>query len=591
MISLFIKTPETSAGARMFSPPEWQWVQSGDVGWWVHSDWQRSLLGAGGLRLEEWRRQGRLSVVKSGPHRVVYRAELPEGAVYIKHYLVPNFRAKLRQWFRRGKGRNEGKRSRFLDAIGVPTTTPIALGEQRKNKFLLENYLITPEIAGAAPLDEFVEQRLPDWDPQGRAKVRREVAEGLAVLTARLHDAGFVHQDFHPGNLLVRVGEDGRPELTIIDLDALRVCRELSWDDAKRNLALLNHYFWLRSERTDRSRFVREYLAARRSAPPDKKAFARGIEEHTKTWAEKLWRRWGKRCKGTNKYFKKMRGKQIWAVAARSLDREEMRELLMDAEAPFRREDTAILKDSRTALVAETTMTVDGAPTRVIFKRFNRKKWLDPFYTYFRPSRAWQAWQAGQHMLSRAVPTPKNLAFLARTRTFWEDPLFWFLPHETYLITRKAEPAVTLSEYARKVLPTLSAEVRRERIERITQALARLLRTLHERSLSDRDLKTANILIVGSPDGETIELEVIDLVGVRLIHPLPDHRRVQNLARLHVSLRDVQGRTRTDGLRFLRTYLPWGLTPHNDWKSLWRAIAANSEQKMEKNRRRGRKIS
>ena len=46
------------------------------------------------------------SFVKSGPHRVVYRVDLPEGSVYIKHYLVPDYRAMFRQWFRRGKGRN-----------------------------------------------------------------------------------------------------------------------------------------------------------------------------------------------------------------------------------------------------------------------------------------------------------------------------------------------------------------------------------------------------------------------------------------------------------------------------------------------------
>ena len=103
---------------------------------------------------------------------------------------------------------------------------------------------------------------------------------------------------------------------------------------------------------------------------------------------------------------------------------------------------------------------------------------------------------------------------------------------------------------------------------RLTLALARLLRTLHERSLSDRDLKTANVLIEGDPNAADVRLSVIDLVGVRLIHPLPHHRRVQNLSRLHLSLADVPGRTRTDALRFLQAYLPWGLSPHNDWKGL-----------------------
>ena len=104
------------------------------------SGWRDVLLGPDGLRLDEWCEAGRVVAVKSGPHRIVYRVDLPEGVIYIKHFLVPNLRAILRQWVRRGKGRNEGKRSEQLAALGVPTIWPIALGEQRKRGCLFENY-------------------------------------------------------------------------------------------------------------------------------------------------------------------------------------------------------------------------------------------------------------------------------------------------------------------------------------------------------------------------------------------------------------------------------------------------------------------
>ena len=50
----------------------------------------------------------------------------------------------------------------------------------------------------------------------------------------------------------------------MIDLDALRVTRRLSWADVRENLALLNHYFWIRCNRSDRYRFLHAYLKARR---------------------------------------------------------------------------------------------------------------------------------------------------------------------------------------------------------------------------------------------------------------------------------------------------------------------------------------
>src|SRR5208337_4937718 len=229
-----------------------------------------------------------------------------------------------------------------------------------------------------------------------------------------------------------------------------------------------DHYFWLRSSRSDRHRFLKAYLKSRSESVADARRFAAGIESSTRAWAERLWRRWGRRCRSTNKYFQVYKGHVCWSIAARDLDPSEVESLLADPDAPFSRPQTVMLKNSRTSTVAETTMLVGGQPTRVIYKRFNRKKWIDPLLTLFRPSRAWRSWQAGQHLASRGIPTPQNLAFIARRRPFKKAPLFWFLPHETYLITVKEENVVDLGTYARNVLPSLPPEVRRGRIRSLT---------------------------------------------------------------------------------------------------------------------------
>ncbi|MDX2036506.1 MAG: lipopolysaccharide kinase InaA family protein [Isosphaeraceae bacterium] len=575
----------TAAGERMFEPPTWAWSRSGDTGWWVLPAWRGALLDEGGLRLDRWRAEGRLTTVKTGPHRVVYRADLPEGSIYVKHFLVPDIRAKVRQWFRRGKGRNEGRRALELAAIGVHTINPIALGEQRKRFFLLENYLITPAIPDTVPLDEFVERRIDRMDPDTATRLRQEVAVGLAELTAHLHDAGFIHQDFHPGNVLVRLDEHGKPQLSLIDLDALRRTHRLSPRAARKNLALLNNYFWSRCGRSDRYRFLKTYLEARNWTPPDIRWFAREIENDTRSWAERLWRRWGRRCRGTNKYFKRYRDRRRWAIASRDLDRTVVRSLMADPVAPFGAPGTRILKDSRTTTVAELEMIVNDRPTTVIYKRFKPKKSLEWLLNIVRPTRAWRAWQAGQHLVSRGLPTPRNLAIIERTTAGLPIPL------ETFLATVKAVPSTTLYDYAHSVLPTLEPEARRAAVRSICGALARLLRTMHERSISDRDLKAANILVEGDPVAGDPRLSLIDLVGVQLLHPIPRHRRLQNLARLEISLADFDGRTRTDALRFLRAYLPWGLSPHNDWKRIWREVARLCDKKRSRNRKRGRLIS
>lgn len=574
----------TSSEDQLFAEPAWNWSKAGDVGWWVRPEWDDALIGPEGLKLEEWRDSGRLATVKEGPHRVVYRADLAVGSVYVKHYLVPNGRAILRQWFRRGKGRNEGKRAKTLAAAGVPTITPIALGEQRKHRFLLENYLVTPAIDDTIPLDTFVETELPTFSLERRTKLRRFIARELATLTARLHEAGFLHLDFHPGNVLVRLGADDRPVLAMIDLDALRVVKKVSQTDAQTNLAHLNHYFWLRSTKSDRARFLQEYLASRTVKFASAEKLARGIEIETRSWAERLWKRWGRRCHGRNKYFATDRKKENRAIYNRDLDRTEVNRILFDLDAPFGWPETTTLKDSRTTTVAETTLSVRGKPTQVIYKRFNVKKHLELLWNVFRPTRAWRAWQAGQHLASRGVPTPQNLAYFVRRG-------FAGIPKETYLVTLKADPSITVSDYTTQVLPSLPFDEKRERIRAYSSALGKLLSTLHHRSLSHRDLKTANILIDGDTNASEPRLTLIDLVGVVLGHPLPWNRRVQNLARLNVSVSQVEGLTRTDRLRFLRAYGICRPGRRAEWKQLWRAVARSSGSKAARNVRTGRPLS
>ena len=532
-----------------------------------------------------------MRTVKTGPHRVVYRAELPEGAVFIKHFKVPTWKEILRQWFRRGKGRNEGRRALRLARTGVPTITPLALGEQRKRKFLFENFLITLEIAGTQPLDVFLEEVLPSMPEERRSRLRRSLAARLAELTARLHESGFLHQDFHPGNVLVKRDGEGEVSLAMIDLDALRWRKRLRWSDAEANLALLNHYFWLRCGKADRHRFLVAYLKERVSGHPRPREFARGIEERTRAWAERLWTRWGKRCAGSNKYFEVYRRRRVWGVGSRELAVETVRELMEAPDAPFGQKGATVLKDSRTTKVAELVLPVDGVATKVIYKRFNRKKWLDPVLAFFRPTRGWRAWQAGQHLASRGLPTPKNLAFLQRQAVGKRWVPHWFLPLDTYIVTVRAEPSMTLADYVTRCVGALGEGRKREARKGLARSLARLVRTMHERSLSHRDLKAANILVEGDPFSDSLALTLIDLVGVDLGHPLSRSRRVQNLARLQVSMSRLEGWSRTMALRFLRDYLPWASTRRDEWKGLWREIERQAAKKERRNARSGRILS
>ncbi len=136
--------------------------------------------------------------------------------------------------------------------------------------------------------------------------------------------------------------------------------------------------------------------------------------------------------------------------------------------------------------------------------------------------------------------------------------------------------------------------------------MARTIRGLHQRQLSHRDLKAANILVrrldvpppgprVTEPVGLLHEPEtsvwLIDLVGVELFRKMPHRRKIQNLARLNASFHSRSGLTRTDRLRFLRTYLFDGLRGAGNWKDWWRQINEATERKAARNRRHGRPLT
>ena len=122
----------------------WSRVEAGGYRWSVAPDLRDPLLGAEGLRLEEWLHSGQAQIVKQGPHRIVYRVALAGGeVVYVKHNLLPDARSWLRQLVRPSKARMEFDRALAVAARGVPTVTPLALGERRAFLGACDSYLVT----------------------------------------------------------------------------------------------------------------------------------------------------------------------------------------------------------------------------------------------------------------------------------------------------------------------------------------------------------------------------------------------------------------------------------------------------------------
>jgi hypothetical protein len=150
------------------------------------------------------------------------------------------------------------------------------------------------------------------------------------------------------------------------------------------------------------------------------------------------------------------------------------------------------------------------------------------------------------------------------------------------LLTEQVPDAIGLPEAVRacRDAPTLRLWADR---------LARVVRAMHDRGISHRDLKAPNVMLRGAAtDPATAEPVLLDLVGVRAgARAVAFARRVRELARLNVSFLSDPHITRVERLRFLWAYLRAGAR-ESDWKKWWKAVSEASAAKVAKNHRSGR---
>jgi tRNA A-37 threonylcarbamoyl transferase component Bud32 len=588
--------------SRSPSPPTR--FDAGGFRWTMTPGLEAPLLSDAGLRLAEWLRTGQAHIVKQGPHRIVYRVELPGLSFYLKHNRVTDARTWLRQLVRPSKARCEYQSALAIAARGVPTVLPLAFGEQASLRGG-ESFLITRGLDGCIPLNLFLARTLPRLDPERRSRIRQRLADELGVMVARIHDAGVLHNDFHTGNILVCLDADDEIRLYLIDLNSVRLGPPLDRARSLDNLVMLNSWFVLHVNRTDRLRFWKAYFLARgmgiwgRGPRTCREHLYLAAEIERRTWQFNLafWNRHDRRCLRNNRYYRRVRGAGIVGHAVTELEASSLAPLLADPDEPFRRPGARLLKDSPSSTVAELEMVVQGRLRKVIYKRFRGSSLPAMLASRLRPAPALRSWVHGHGFRARALPTARTLAVLHRTR--------WGMHADGYLLTEKIEDAQDLHEQVEEIMRLPPAQ-RMAMVRRLIVNVACTIRALHQRQLSHRDLKAANILVrrldvpppgpsptepVGLLHEPETSVWLIDLVGVELFRKLPHRRKIQNLARLNASFHGRTSLSRTDRLRFLRTYLFDGLRGSGNWKDWWRQINRATERKVVRNQRHNRPLS
>ncbi len=562
--------------------------RDGNVRWQALADWEPLLFGPQGPHLDSRCEHARVRVVKHGSHRTVYRIELPDRAFYVKQYRRGRLLAGLGHLVRRSASRREWHQAAEIARRGVPTIRPVAWAEEVRGGLVRDHYLVTEAIQPASTLEQYLLDQLPRLAPDAQRTMRRKILASLARFVAAIHQAGIFHNDFHVGNVLVRLDTleldaaraDRPPELHLIDVPGVRFSGPLKWPASRRSLVMLNAAWRERTRRSDRLRFWRIYLAERPELElPEERAAVAQLERASRDYSRRVARRRDKRALRTNRDFAALGGPLGEAHGVADLSRTELSRLLEDPEELLRRNLHRPVKLSRTKWIVRAELPLDDRPVRVAYQRYRPRNRWKAFWGIFRRSRALRGWRLGHALLLRGIATARPLA-VCDVRRPWHR-------RQSYLATEWIDGAENLHQYGWR-LAGENPPQRLRRAARCAESLGRLIGRMHAWGITHGDLKAANLLVVER--GEDIQTYLIDAEDVRIARRLTLRRRARDLARLATSITAHPWVSQTILRRFLRSYVRQFPPGSIAWKPLWREVARRSRRLIRRKHRRGQEV-
>jgi hypothetical protein len=220
-------------------------------------------------------------------------------------------------------------------------------------------------------------------------------------------------------------------------------------------------------------------------------------------------------------------------------------------------------------MVARALLDHPDGRLPVIVKRPRFRNWRRTLAQVLAGSRSMRAWRMGHALLHRDIAAARPLAVIERR--------IGPVPVDSVLITEAVPGAVDLEAALRRQhedrAPREWVAYKRDLLRR----LVRHVRLLQDRGFAHRDCKAGNILVVEHPQRKLLW---IDMDGLRHVRKLTPVQALRPLMRLHVSLLDLPGLTRTDRVRFLKGFLARFGSGPRDWRAAFRVVARMSDRKL-----------
>jgi UDP-glucose:(heptosyl)LPS alpha-1,3-glucosyltransferase len=170
----------------------------------------------------------RAAAIEYNLGRRIFRFDLPENPHAVGFYLK-RFHSRLSpmDWCRRlsgmpviADGMKEWNSILALHRRGIPAVTPVAAG-QRITRSAKDSFVATLALDDSLPLDQYLAARFQPPLSGAQLEQKRELIKKVAGITRQMHWGGFNHRDFYLNHLFVRLEDNGKVDLKIIDLQRM----------------------------------------------------------------------------------------------------------------------------------------------------------------------------------------------------------------------------------------------------------------------------------------------------------------------------------------------------------------------------------
>lgn len=146
---------------------------------------------------------------------VIKVIDTPAGQVNVKAFKVPSLLNRIVYTFlRKPKGLRAYIYPQEMHRRGVATPEALAYVEERRGGLIARSWLATRQCGLTRRMYEFGDKAMDN-------PADREIVAAFARFTARMHDAGVLHLDYSPGNILFD-NVNGQWQFSTVDVNRLR---------------------------------------------------------------------------------------------------------------------------------------------------------------------------------------------------------------------------------------------------------------------------------------------------------------------------------------------------------------------------------